>query len=157
MPGMISTIAKTAIVLVCCLVVADVIGVIACTLFDIAPIRSDSAVLPYAIWLVLGIFCGLFAHNGAGVAVLRSGNDASEWTNHVDAYRAGNIIVGTSAAVLLALTLLFRHMYWSQGVVGKYYVPDSAPHTYVFFLSALGAIIAAHALLVPRNEPGGPR
>ena len=63
---MIGTFLKTALVFIVCLAIGDVVGVIACTIFDIAPIRGNSAALPYAIWFVLGVFAGFIALFGAG-------------------------------------------------------------------------------------------
>lgn len=151
MPGAPAVAAKTAAVLTGCLIVADIAGVIVCTLFDIAPIRAKSAVLPYAIWLVLGIFCGMFAYQGAGTWSL-AGKEG-EWTDHPEAFHAGNAIVITSAAILTALLLLFRHIYWNAGVDGEYYVPDSAPHSILFALSVLCAIAGTHFLLLPTPPP----
>lgn len=147
MPSAPVVAAKTAVVLIVCLIVADVIGVIVCTLFDIAPIRAKSAVLPYAIWLVLGIFCGLSAYQGAGAWALAA--KEGEWTDHAEAFRAGNLIVVTSAAILAALPFLFRRLYWTAVVAGEYYMPDSAPHSTLFALSVLGAMTGAHFLLLP--------
>lgn len=151
MPGAPVVAAKTAVVLVFCLIVADVIGVIVCTLFDIAPIRAKSALLPYAIWLVLGIFCGLSAYQGAGAWAL-AGKEG-EWTDRAGAFRAGNVIVLTGATILAALLLLFRHLYWTAGVSGEYYVPDSAPHSVLFALGVLVAMSGAHFLLFPTAPP----
>ena len=147
MPGVLTVAAKTAVVLMACLIVADVIGVFVCTLFDIAPIRAKSALLPYAIWLVLGIFCGLSAYQGAGAWAFA--DREGEWTDHVEAFRAGNMIIVTGAAILAALLFLFRRLYWTAGVAGEYYVPDSAPHSILFALSILGAMAGAHFLLLP--------
>jgi len=147
MPGSPTVAAKAAAVLIICLVAADVIGVIVCTLFDIAPIRAKSALLPYAIWLVLGIFCGLSAYQGAGAWAFA--DREGEWTGHVEAFRAGNAIIVTGAVLLAALLFLFRQLYWTAGVAGEYYVPDSAPHSILFALSVLGAMAGAHFLLLP--------
>lgn len=147
MAGAPAVAAKTAAVLIVCLIVADVAGAIVCTLFDIAPIRAKSAVLPYAIWLVLGIFCGLSAYQGAGAWALA--DRQGEWTDHPEAFRAGNMIVATGAAILAALLILFRRIYWTAGVAGEYYVPDSAPHSILFALSVLAAMAGAHFLLLP--------
>jgi hypothetical protein len=95
-------------------IVADVIGVIVCTLFNIAPIRAKSA-----------------------------------WTGHVEAFRAGNGIIVTGAVLLAAQLFLFRQLYWTAGVSGEYYVPDSAPHSILFALSVLGAMAGSHFLLLP--------
>jgi len=42
------------------LVVCDVVGVTVDFLSDVLPLRGVSAALPYAVWFVLGVFCGLF-------------------------------------------------------------------------------------------------
>ncbi len=123
MPGAPVVAAKTAVVLVFCLIVADAIGVIVCTLFDIAPIRAKSALLPYAIWLVLGIFCGLSAYQGAGARAL-AGKEG-EWTDRAGAFRAGNVIVVTGATILAALLLLFRHLYWTAGFPANIMCPTA--------------------------------
>lgn len=151
MPRGVAVAAKTAVVLTGWLVVIDIVGVIVCTLFDIAPLRANSGLLPYAIWMVLGIFCGLFAYQGAGAWALA--DRAGEWSDQPDAFRAGNIIVATGAAWIGALMLFFRHIYWSAGVAGEYFVPDSAPHSILFGLCVLGAMAGTHFLLLP--TPGG--
>lgn len=147
MPGAPVVAAKAAVVLILCLIVADVVGVIVCSLFDIAPIRAKSALLPYAIWLVLGIFCGLSAYQGAGTWAFA--DREGEWTGHREAFRVGNVIVATGAGILAALLFLFRGLYWTTGVAGDYYVPDSAPHSILFALSVLAAIAGTHFLLLP--------
>ena len=40
---MIGTFLKTALAFLVCLAIGDLIGVVACTIFDIAPIRGNSA------------------------------------------------------------------------------------------------------------------
>jgi hypothetical protein len=125
---------KTAWVLILTLVVTDVIGVVACTLFDILPSRSDSAALPYAIWFVLGAFAGFIAFFSA-VGMDEAGGATAQTK------RAGLIAVATSAAILLALGLFFYRIYWSQSVAGDYYVPDSASHTITFFVAVFGAML----------------
>lgn len=139
---------KTAWVLILSLVVTDVIGVVACTLFDILPSRSDSTALPYAIWFVLGAFAGFIAlfsvvgMDGVGGAT-------------AETKRAGLIAVATGTAILLALGLFFYRIYWSQGVAGEYYVPDSASHTITFFVAVFGAMLIGWGAATP--SPPTPR
>lgn len=143
----LSVAAKAVVALTGWLVVIDIVGVIACTLFDIAPIRANSGMLPYAIWVVLGLFCGLFAYQGAGAWAFA--HREGEWSDQPDAFGAGNVIVATGAAWIGLLTLFFRHLYWSRGVAGDYYVPDSAPHSILFGLCVLAAMAGTHFLLLP--------
>jgi hypothetical protein len=118
------------------LVVADIIGVVACTLFDVAPIRgSDGAALPYVIWFVLGVFTGLTAY---GLA--------EGWGGAKGAGKsAGTMIVAAGIATMGALCVLFWWLEWSRGVEGEYYVPDSMPHTIVFVVAVAGGMILSRA------------
>ena len=139
--------AKTIVALTGWLVVIDIVGVIACTLFDIAPIRSSSGLLPYAIWMVLGIFCGLFAYQGAGAWAFAERE--GEWSDQPGAFGTGNVIVATAAAWIGLLMLFFWYIYWSRGIAGEYFVPDSAPHSILFGLCVLGTMAGTHFLLLP--------
>jgi hypothetical protein len=149
MSGAIGTVWRTAAVLIVVLALADIVGVIVCTLFDITPLRFNSVMLPYAIWLVLGIFAGFFSYGFAGTWASPEVGEGIEWTAGPGAARTGAIIVATSGAVIGGLMVLFYRLYWSQGVAGEFFVPDSAPHSIVFFLAAFGAIAGAHFLLKP--------
>ena len=148
------TFLKVAAILTLFLAVADVIGVVVCTLIDVAPLRHKSSLLPYAIWLVLGIFTGLFAYNAAGAwasakAVGAAGAADLDWSARPGARRIGSRIVAASALILAALAVLFWKLYWSRNVAGEYFVPDSAPHSILFFLSVLGGMLVARAALMP--------
>lgn len=118
-----------------CLVVADVIGVVVCTLFDIAPIRGSSGALPYAIWFVLGVFTGMFAY---GISESWGGAKGQGKS-------AGTLIVATGLVAMAALCVLFWWLEWSRGVEGEYYVPDSMPHTLVFCIAAAGGMFLSRA------------
>ena len=146
MTGLPGTILKTLAVLIVYLIAADIIGVIACFLFDIAPLRYDSGALPYAIWFVLGVFTGFIALGAAGDWASAEGK--GEWDSRPGAARTANIVVATSFAVLLALAAFFNHIYWSRGVAGEYFVPDSAPHTITFFVSILLAMLIGRRVMV---------
>jgi len=143
------TFLKAAIVIVACLALGDVVGVVACTIFDIAPIRGDSAALPYVIWFVLGIFAGLFAL--AGAVTWASGKEAFASESPETAALATRIFL-VGLVVALAIGVIFWRIYWSQGVVGDYYVPDSAPHTIVYLLSALGGMWVGRLVSTPRPK-----
>lgn len=148
------TFLKAALILLVFLVVADVIGVVVCTLIDVAPLRHKSSLLPYAIWLVLGIFTGLIAYNAAGAwASARTEGEAAtadlDWSARPGARRIGSRIVAASALILAALAALFWKLYWSRGVAGEYFVPDSAPHSILFFLAVFGGMLLARTALMP--------
>jgi hypothetical protein len=138
---------KTVAALLVCLVAADLVGVVVCVVIDVAPLRYGSAALPYAIWLVLGAFAGFIAFGFAGAWASASGNE--KWVDEPGAPRIGNHVLLASLIVMLALCGLFYWLYWSRGVVGEYFVPDSLPHTLTFLLAALGAMLAARSALHP--------
>ncbi|HXQ16526.1 MAG TPA: hypothetical protein VN814_18070 [Caulobacteraceae bacterium] len=148
-----SVIWKTALVVLGCLVAADIAGAIAVTIFDILPLRFVSAGLAYAIWLVFGVFCGLFAYNIAGDwASPKAEAGAPDWSARPGARRIGTGIVITSLVVIAGLAALFYAIYWSQGVAGDDYVPDSEPHSIVFFVAVLGAMAAGRFALMPTPD-----
>jgi hypothetical protein len=144
---MIRTFLKTLVVLVAYLVAADILGVIACVIFDIAPIRGNSGALPYAIWFVLGVFVGFIALGTAGAWAADAGEQ--DWMERPGGLAVGNRVLASSLVILLGLGAFFWWLYWSRGVAGEFFVPDSMPHTIVFFVSALGAMLVARSTLRP--------
>ncbi|HTU09787.1 MAG TPA: hypothetical protein VMG08_02720 [Allosphingosinicella sp.] len=143
---MIATFLKAAAVYLACLVVGDVAGVVACTIFDVAPIRGNSAALPYAIWFVLGVFAGFIALFGAGSWITGKGET---WSDRPEGARLATPIFLSALAVSLAIAGFFWWLYWSRGVEGEYYVPDSGPHTITYLVSALGAMWIGRLALTP--------
>jgi hypothetical protein len=144
---MIGIFLKTMVAFLVCLVAGDVIGVVVCVVIDVAPLRYGSALLPYAIWLVLGAFAGFVAFGFAGAWASASGNE--KWVDEPAAPRIGNKVLLSSLVVVLALCAFFYWLNWSRGVVGEYFVPDSLPHTLTYLLAALGAMLAARSALKP--------
>ncbi len=135
------------------LVAADVAGAIVITVLDIVSLIGDSPVLAYAIWLVLGVFCGLFTYSIAGdwaSAKTTAEAGAADWSSRVGAGWIGLTVMFTSLAVIAALAGLFYWLYWRQGGGdGDRYVPDSAPHSIVFFLAVAASIIASRFIFMP--------
>jgi hypothetical protein len=144
---MIATFLKTVAAFLVCLVAGDVIGVVVCVVIDVAPLRHGSAILPYAIWFVLGAFAGFVAFGFAGAWSSASGNE--NWVDEAAAPGIGNRVLLSSLVVILALCAAFYWLHWSRGVVGEYFVPDSMPHTLTYLLAALGAMLAARSALKP--------
>lgn len=144
--GVIGTFLKTAVAFLVCLAVGDVVGIVACTIFDIAPIRGNSAALPYAIWFVLGVFVGFIALFGAGSWISGKGEN---WDRGPEGAALSTRIFLSALVVALAIGAFFWWLYWSRGIDGDYYVPDSAPHTITYLVSALGAIWLGRLALKP--------
>jgi hypothetical protein len=147
---MLALVLKTTVVVLVCLLLADIAGAIACTAFDILPLRFASPAVAYAIWLVFGVFCGLIAYNIAGDWSSPKGD--GDWTVRPSAGRIGAGVLGVSVVIVAGLAALFYRIYWSQGVAGEYYVPDSEPHSIVFIVAVLGAMVAARFFLMPKRD-----
>ena len=146
------TVLKSLVTLLICLVVADVIGVVACTLFDITPLRGSSAGLPYAIWVVLGVFAGMIHLGIAGAWA--SPPTEGDWTSLPGAERTAALILWSSIAILAGLAGFFYWLYWSRGVAGEYYVPDSMPHSITFFLAVTGGMWIGRLAMAPKADSG---
>jgi hypothetical protein len=144
---MIGTFLKTLVALVVCLVVADVVGVIACTFFDVMPLRGRSGALPYAIWFVLGVFAGVIALSWAGSWISPKGEG---WMESPSAVAVATRITLFSGLILAALSALFWWLEWSRGVDGEYYVPDSMPHSLTYFITVLAAMAFFRHALKPK-------
>jgi hypothetical protein len=145
----VAAIWKSAVALIVSLVVIDIIGVIACVWFDISPFRGNSAALTYTIWFVGGIFAGIFALSWAGSWI--SGNEG--WMDRPEAPGIAVRISLTCAVILAGLSFFFWRIYWSQGVEGEYFVPDSMSHTLTYFLSAFAVLVAAPFMLKSKTAP----
>jgi hypothetical protein len=146
---MIGTFLKTAIAFLVCLALGDIVGVVACTIFDIAPIRGNSAALPYAIWFVLGVFVGLIAAFVAGTWI--AGKD-DKWDEGPQAGAIATGIFLSALVVSVLLCVLFWKLYWSKGVEGEYYVPDSQSHSLTYLVAALGGLWLVRLVSKPRPK-----
>jgi len=143
----IAAIWKSAVALIVSLVAIDIIGVIACVWFEISPFGGNSAALPYTIWFVGGVFAGVFTISWAGSWI----SDNEGWMDRPEASGIAIRVLVTCAAILGGLSFFFWRIYWSKGVEGEYFVPDSMPHTLTYFLSALAVLIAAPLMLKPKS------
>jgi hypothetical protein len=146
-----SLILKTVLVALGCLVAADVAGTLACTVFDILPLRAASAALAYVIWLVFGVFCGLFTYNFAGAWSSPKGQ-AGDWSARPGASRIGTGVLITGVCVVAGLAGLFYATLWSRGVAGEEYVPDSEPHSLVFLTAVLGGMAVGRFMFMSDPE-----
>lgn len=149
-PSASKIVLKTSGILLFWLVLAVIAGVVACLLFDVAPLRRKSDALPYAIWFVIGAFTGIFAFSGAAESL--SGEGKGEWGTRPGARRIANLILATSLASLVGLGLFFHAIWWSQGVDGEFFVPDSAPHTIIFFVTVFLTMLLGRHLFVEERK-----
>jgi len=147
---MVRTFLVTLIVLLGWLVAADVAGVGACLILDIAPLRHGSGGISYAIWFALGVFAGFLAFGTAGAFVSPAGDET--WMERPGARAIGNRVLVSSLVILLALCAFFYWLYWSRGVAGDYFVPDSAPHTATFVIAVVTGMLFGRSLTAPKSR-----
>src|SRR4051794_18806368 len=96
---------KAVAALLGCLIAADVAGVIVSSILEILFPRFWSVALPYTIWLVFGIFGGLYAYNftGAWASPKVVGED---WSEQAGARGLGNTILVTGIALIAIAAIL---------------------------------------------------
>ena len=145
---MLGLVLKTLVVAIVCLVVTDIIGALACTILDVLDLRGNSPALPYAIWFVLGVFCGLAIYNIAG-AWSSSAVRTKDWSEASDARRTGTGVLIIGLLLIGGLAFFFNAIYWTRDVDGEFYVPDSEPHSIVFIVAVLGAMAMGRFMLMP--------
>jgi hypothetical protein len=134
------------------LAVFDLIGVAMCFFFDVmAPfVRGTSTALFYAIWLVLGIFCGILSYDTSGS--FASPDSKGDWKNRADASKTGLLVILMSSVILAALSISFYLLLWRRQPASSVYVPDSASLTLTFFVAVLASVIFAHRSLGPEPK-----
>jgi hypothetical protein len=141
--------AKIAACTMLYLAVFDIAGVVVSFVFDVAGVvsRNISAGLFYALWFVLGVFCGLLNYNTAGG--IASPKSEADWTNRADASQTGWLVCAISLLLLIGFSILFFSIFWSRSAEGDHYVPDSMPLTLTFFSATAAATFLAHNALRP--------
>ncbi|MBI1756796.1 MAG: hypothetical protein HYR64_06790 [Fimbriimonas ginsengisoli] len=138
--------AQCALIVLGYLIAFDLIGVLVSSLVDVTPLRWKSPVLTYAIWFVLGVFCGLLSYNSAGSRIAAPGE--GDWSTRPDARKTGLAVIAAASIVLLALALICNTLVWSGGGEGDLYVPDSRPLTIVYLATILISMVFANAALL---------
>ena len=141
--------AKIAVCTILYLAVFDIAGVVVSFVFEIAGVvnRNISAGLFYALWFVLGVFCGLLNYNTAGG--FASPKSEADWTDRADASQTGSLVCAISILCLIGLSVLFFSIFWSRNAEGDHYVPDSMPLTLTFFAATAAGTFLAHNVLRP--------
>jgi hypothetical protein len=137
---------KVAIALTVCVIACDLVGVAACFFFDVMPLRESSAALPYAIWFVLGVFCGLFSYIGAG-GWMSPGQ--RNWIDDPRATATGGFIIAVTSVCLAASCVVCYRLWWRGDWLGDSYVPDSGALTLTFFGAILGSMLLLRATFKP--------
>jgi hypothetical protein len=136
--------------IVVCLVVFDIVGVVVCFFFDVMPIRNSSTALSFAIWFVLGAFCGLFGYNAAGSSASPASD--GDWTDREDARKTGLLAILVTLAVLVTLSIACYQLMWQYHLELSSFVPDSEPLTLTFFAAVFAAEVFEHTALLPEPK-----
>jgi heme/copper-type cytochrome/quinol oxidase subunit 1 len=146
---MAAKLAKIAVCTIVYLAAFDIAGVVASFVFEVAGVvmRGVSGALFYALWFVLGVFCGLLNYNTAGG--LASPKSEADWTSRADATQTGLLVCAISTLLLIGLSVFFFSIFWDRRAEGDHYVPDSMPLTLTFFIAAGAATFVAHNFLRP--------
>jgi hypothetical protein len=147
---MIGRMFKTALAFLITLVVFDVVGIGVCFIFEVVPFRRGSSLALFAVWFVLGVFCGLISYMQGGPRLL--GKEEKDWTGREDAGRIGAGVIGVASAVLAVLSGLSWLLWWSSNADGEYYVPDSMAPTLTFFGTILASMVFARNLFKPSKK-----
>jgi hypothetical protein len=149
----LTTALKTIAVLTCSLLLAAIVGTIGSAFLEVLLPRFFSALLPYAIWLVVGIYCGLLSFGGAGAWASGHANPwawrgknqdtqaEGDWITLPGAKRIGTVVAVVAVIELVPLGILF-HLTSHDG------------HALTFFVSALiGTILGRWSLMPGDSAP----
>lgn len=137
---------KIAICAVVLVIVSDIAGVVVCTVADLVFPWSTTRALFYAIWIVLGLFTGLFIHYFAGA--LASPDSEGVWTDRQDAARTGMLVCAATVLVLAGLALGSRRL---RGSSDSMYVPDDPALSITYFI-AIATGLAFSQLIIPKTS-----
>lgn len=139
---------KTIAVLTCSLLLAAIVGTVGSAVLEVFLPRFFSALLPYAIWLVLGIYCGLFSFGGAGAW---AAGHASPWTRSDQAPQAeadwtsapGAKRIGTGVVIVAAIAII--------PLAALVHLTSTTGHSLTFFVSVLAGMILGRWSLMPTD------
>jgi hypothetical protein len=150
--SIVKTLGKMVGSLLLYLVGFDIVGVIVCLFFDILSLGDSDTAVYYALWFVLGVFCGLFSYDtGGSIASPKSSADGTdeqatnqEWTDREDSGKYGLLVILVTLVVLGALSVIFYRLWWQGSMEPTGFAPDSGPLTLTFFGAILASSIFAH-------------
>ena len=147
MPGLIL---KSVVAILGCLVAANIAGeVMNAVLGGLMgePSEGFNIVLAYTIWLVVGVFCGLFAYSYAG-SWSSPKTAEGDWTTRSSASRIGTGVLVVGLLVVVSLAGLCQTFIWPGAGDNDYDVPFNMPRSIVFFVTVIGAMVFARFYLM---------
>ena len=150
--SIVKTLGKIAGCLLLYLLGFGIVGVIVCLFFDFLSLGDSDLPVYYAVWFVLGVFCGIFSYETGGkIASPKSTVDGAnqdgtnqDWTLREDSRRSGLLVILTTSVILGTLSVLFYRLWWQGSMEPTGFVLDSGPQTLTFFGTILASAIFAH-------------
>lgn len=147
-----SALVKISLATLLYLVGFDLLGVLACSIFDVASvlplkIGNTSTMLFYTVWIVDGIFCGLLSYDAGGR--IGSEKGPGDWTGREGAGRTGLLVVLVQCLLVAGLWILCRSFLWQRGIASGITAPENPHLTLVFAASTIIAATVAHFQLRP--------
>ncbi|PQM29376.1 hypothetical protein CVO77_00085 [Sphingopyxis lindanitolerans] len=149
--AVLTTALKTIAVLMCSLLLAAIVGSIGSIFLEVLLPRFFSALLPYALWLVIGIYCGLLSFGGAGAwasghaspwgwrGKIPETQGEGDWITRPGAKRIGTTVAIVGMIVIVPLGVLF-HLISHDG------------HSLTFFVSVMIGMILGRWSLMPDDS-----
>ena len=160
---MLNLILKSAVAILGCLVAANIAGeVMNLVLGGLMgePSEGFNIILAYTIWLVVGVFCGLFAYSYAGSwssPKTAAGDAEGDWTTRPGASRIGTSVLVVGLLVVVSLAGLCQTFIWPGSGDNDYEVPLNMPRSIVFFVTVIGAMVLARFYLMSDSGAGQSR
>jgi hypothetical protein len=157
MPLLARQIVTTAVWVVIWLIIFNIAGVVVSFAVDILVARHKSMLLFYAVWFVLGVFCGMIQYQQSVERLTKEMADQSVEERPEDeivdeeeveeektraALRPPRISAAVTAGVILiVISLCYRFAWGGQGDV---FVPDNVGLSLTYFGAVLGSTLFAY-------------
>ncbi len=129
-----------------------IVGMVAGVIFELDGASGFDLAPFFAMWLVLGAFCGIFGFMTAG-GIAYPAKTGGDWINQEDAKPAGWLVFKTTTGLLLGLSALLYVFVWRQDVEVNSFLPDNMPMLLTFFLTVGAASWLGYNMTGP-NRPG---
>ncbi|HVL38622.1 MAG TPA: hypothetical protein VM328_04440, partial [Fimbriimonadaceae bacterium] len=131
-------------------VITTLAGVVVCFFLG----GDKSLTLAYVVWVVFGIFGGLFSYNSAGAALTKTAG--ADWLDSgTAATLVGKRIIVSSFALFAGLSLLLYVFSWRHGGNREPLPPFNMGVTLTLFGTMLITMALTRNLFKPEPKPAG--
>lgn len=144
---------KAILFILGCLVGFDIAGAIVCFIVEV--LGFEFKALYFTIWFVAGVFCGLIAYDMAGRVLSNKPEDKVDWSNTSESGRIGITVLIITALTLVALSVLFKKIFWVGSPIEGGYSPDGMAMTLTYFITIVGAMVLGHFVFRPGASKKG--